>query len=453
MALLLVLPACTGSPGADSEPGAASPPSTSGTASSGPRSSQPLVLAAPAAGPRVRLGVREARRVLAGRGDRWQVVAAPGAANRVGDAVPIASSLPRALSRAADDTLVALPASRVGPAVRPALVGGHDPLREPRRYPLQVSGPGPGTVTELSLVGDLMLTRGVADPAAALAPLAPRLRAADLTVGTLESTLSDSGVAQQGSDSFAAPPAVVPLLEGAGLDALSLANNHVGDYQQAALLETVRRLRGSTMVPFGAGADRAAAARPAVLEVGGVRFGFLGFNAIGETPQATRTGAGALSVRMPPRTGPLRQEDLRFVERRVRRLSRRVDVVVVLPHWGTQYTHGAEPIQRRVARRLAAAGADLVSGGHPHWVQGMELVGDTLVAHSLGNFVFDMDFMVETQQGVILETVWWEDELKGFDLVPYRMDARFAPRRARGAEAREILGDVWRNGYGALAAR
>ena len=59
----------------------------------------------------------------------------------------------------------------------------------------------------------------------------------------------------------------------------------------------------------------------------------------------------------------------------VRRLERRVDAVVVLPHWGEQYTHAAWPVQRLVGRRLVEAGADLVVGGHPHWVQGLDHLG------------------------------------------------------------------------------
>ena len=120
------------------------------------------------------------------------------------------------------------------------------------------------------------------------------------------------------------------------------------------------------------------------LRHGGVSFGFLGFNAIGETPRATPTSPGALSVRMPPRTGPLNSSDLAYAERAVRRLDRRVDVVVVVPHWGTQYTHVAEPVQSLVARRLADAGADLVVGGHPHWTQGLERAGDAVVAALAG---------------------------------------------------------------------
>jgi len=114
-----------------------------------------------------------------------------------------------------------------------------------------------------------------------------------------------------------------------------------------------------------------------------------------------------------------------------------------MPHWGTQYTNVPEPIQRQVARELADAGADLVVGGHPHWVQGASTVGDTLVVHSLGNFVFDMDFMAETMVGVVLETVWWGDRLKAAELVPYRMDASFTPRFVSWREGLPTLRLLW----------
>lgn len=354
----------------------------------------------------------------------------------------------RELLDGSDPEVTVLPASELDATTRPVVVDGVDPVRRPEAYPFQVPGPAPAPVVTLTVVGDVMLTRGVPDAERALAPMARRLGRADLTVGTLESTLSDDGVPQQGGDSFAADPEVVPLLARAGFDAVSVANNHVGDFEVPAMLETVRLLREGDVLPFGAGGDRHAAGRAVVLERDGVRFGFLGFNAIGETPRATPDRPGALSVRMPPRTGPLVGSDLEHVEGLVRRLAREVDVVVVLPHWGTQYTHVAEPIQHRVARRLARAGADLVVGGHPHWVQGLDKVGETVVAHSLGNFVFDMDFMVETQQGVVLETVWWGEELKSIDLVPYRMDADFAPRVVRGDEAAEILSDVFGHSRG-----
>jgi poly-gamma-glutamate synthesis protein (capsule biosynthesis protein) len=107
-----------------------------------------------------------------------------------------------------------------------------------------------------------------------------------------------------------------------------------------------------------------------------------------------------------------------------------------------------EPVQRLVGRRLVGAGADLVVGGHPHWVQGLEVHRGRVIAHSLGNFVFDMDFMTQTQQGVVLEATFWGRRLQALRLVPYRMDASFAPRPAAPAEARDILGDVWSTSTG-----
>ncbi|HET9423436.1 MAG TPA: CapA family protein [Nocardioides sp.] len=313
----------------------------------------------------------------------------------------------------------------------------------PSAPPTTSSSPEPPPRVTLTVVGDLMLVRGVPDAAAALAPLRERLRSADITVGNLESTLSLNGQPTQGGDSFGGTPALLRPLRGAGFDALSLANNHTGDYGSTALVETVRAFDGSGIQGFGAGAHLDEASRPVILEREGVRFAFVGFNAIGETPRATPRDPGALSVRMPPRTGPLVPADLDRVASAVQRAALSADVVVVLPHWGTQYTHTPEPIQSQVAQRLVAAGADLVVGGHPHWVQSAERISGVPVLHSLGNFVFDMDFMTQTMEGVFLETVWRGDELVRTRLVPYRMDpGSFAPREVRGAEAERILSDV-----------
>jgi poly-gamma-glutamate synthesis protein (capsule biosynthesis protein) len=333
-----------------------------------------------------------------------------------------------------------VPLSQVGPTVRVATVAGVDPVRDHE------------SATTLVVTGDVMLVRGVPDPVAALAPMRRLLRGADLTVGNLESTLSTDGAPTQGEDSFGAGPALVPVLRDAGFDALSLANNHTGDYGERALRETVRTLRESRIRPFGAGADLAEAAEPALLSApDGTTYAFLGFNAIGETPTAAGDSPGTLSVRMPPRTGPLVESDVARVEREVRKAGSLADVVVVIPHWGDQYTHTPWPDQRTVSRRLVAAGADLVVGGHPHWVQGVDLVGGVPVLHSLGNFVFDMDFMAETMEGVVLEATFWGPELKAIRLLPYRMDAgSFAPRRVEGAD---ILADVWSTSTGPYAPR
>ena len=392
-----------------------------------------MVVVGPATRPQLDLTRVQARRLISGQAARWQ-------------GLRVVRGLPprRAIGAVEGDprTLAVVPLDAVGPTVVPARVEGVDPIRARQ------------DAVRLVVVGDVMLTRGVPDAAAALAPMSRLLRRADLTVGNLESTLSRRGNPTQGSDSFGGGPGLIRPLRSAGFDALSLANNHSGDYGERALLDSVRALANSSIKSFGAGENTAAASRPAVVERGGVRFGFVGFNAIGETPMAGPETPGAFSLRMPPRTGPLVQADLDRVLRAVRRTARQADVVVVLPHWGTQYTHRPEPVQRRVGRALARAGADLVVGGHPHWVQGVEAVGDVPLLHSLGNFVFDMDFMEQTMEGVALEATFWGERLRAVRLLPYRMDDEtFAPRRVAGATAARILDDVWSTSTGPFAAR
>jgi poly-gamma-glutamate synthesis protein (capsule biosynthesis protein) len=109
-------------------------------------------------------------------------------------------------------------------------------------------------------------------------------------------------------------------------------------------------------------------------------------------------------------------------------------------------------VQRQVARRLAAAGADVVVGGHPHWVQGVEMVDTSFVAYSLGNFVFDMDFSQPTMEGIVLDLTFWDGELMAATPRPVVIGEDFAPRFVGGERGAQILDDVWSNSYGAFSA-
>lgn len=406
---------------------------------------EPLVLAIHATRAAQDIDLATARTLISGHKTAWRGFRLTPVAATTGGAAG-------ALRRVERDTklLAIVPASVVGPSVRAVTVAGVDPLREPVRYPLTTAGQAPaGPVVDLTVGGDVMLGRRVGaaaaragDVSSPLRSIGPRLAAADITVLNLESTLSRAGSAQQGGDSFAAPEGVLAGLRSAGVDVLSLANNHTGDFESDALVETVDRARAAGIQPVGAGRNLAEASRSVMVTRDGVRFGFLAFNAIGETPRATATQPGALSVRMPPRTGPLNSADLRALSRSVETLRRQVDVVVVLPHWGQQYTHKPVPAQRTVAGALLRAGAELVAGGHPHWVQGVDVRGSRLVAHSLGNLVFDMDFSRQTQEGVLLELTYWGSKLKAARLTPYVIGADFTPRLVTGARAERILAAI-----------
>ena len=359
--------------------------------------------------------------------------------------------------RASRDVLGIVPADAVDPRVRVLTVEGGHPLRDPVGYPLRTRSTRPvPEVTSLTAVGDIMLGRRVGDrhranPGAPLKPLAKRLAAAEITVGNFESTLSAAGAPRQGGDSFAASPRVASGLRAAGFDLMSLANNHVGDYGDGALRQTLSRFASAGIKTVGAGRNLAAARRPVIVERDGVRIGFLAIDSIGETPAATRARPGTNRLNMPPRTGPLNRSQLHRISSDVRALSEQVDVAVVLTHWGTQYTHRVQSSQRVAARAFADAGANLVVGGHPHWVQGFEMAGSAVVVHSLGNFVFDMDFQTKTREGIFLEIVLWGDAVKAVEPVPYVIDSDFTPRLIRGGRAQSILNDVWGSSRGPFA--
>lgn len=342
-------------------------------------------------------------------------------------------------------TLTMLVGCTPGPSpVAPADMAPVSPST-PRPSPRPSPMPTP-TITRIAIVGDIMLGRRVGqayanDPTAPFRPFAERLAAADITVGNLESTLSDNGRPTQGGDSFFADPRMLEGLRLAGFDAVSLANNHLGDYGPQAQLDTFAALDRAGIARFGAGPDLTAARAPWVAEHEGIRIAFIGTESIGETPAATGTSPGTNRLNMPPRTGPLDTTALARIEADIRRTKSQANAVIVLPHWGTQYTHQPEPIQREVAARFTDAGADLVIGGHPHWVQGWDLIGDTTVVHSLGNFVFDMQFSRQVQEGVFVELELVDGAVTSIEPVPYVIRDHI-PQPASSESAARILADV-----------
>jgi poly-gamma-glutamate capsule biosynthesis protein CapA/YwtB (metallophosphatase superfamily) len=416
----------------------------------------PLVLAVHPSSPERDLDLAAAEALVAGADDTVRVVAGPQTPAPERLRVESDATALDAIDQV-PNTVAVVPATAMEPRARALTVDGRHPLREPAGYPLRIQGDPPTAVATLSIVGDLMFGRRVGeaiadDPAAPLRPTARRLAGADLTIGTFESTLSRLGPRTQGDDSFSADPAVLEGLTLAGFDLLSLANNHVGDFGRRSLVQTVDRLRAGGFATVGAGADVARAREPAVLEANGLRIGVLAFNAIGETPRARADRPGAVTLAMQPRLGDLDGDDLLAMTAAIDELEQSVDLVLVLPHWGDQYTPVAVRDQRRVGQALVAAGADMVVGSHPHVVQGLDDPGEGLVAYSLGNYVFDMDFSVPTEQGVILEFTLWGGpsgaRVVAADPVPYRIGPDFAPRvlDRESAEAHEILGRIWRNG-------
>ena len=225
---------------------------------------------------------------------------------------------------------------------------------------------------ELLFVGDIMLDRGVEaqikknnDWRWPFLKIVDTLQKADLVFGNLESQISDKGEKIGTIYSFQADPPAIDGLEYAGFDVLSTENNHNLDYGKEALDDSRRRLQIAGI-----------ATTPVTKTIEDTAISFLAYK---------QWGLGeAWKKEVQEATG---------------------DIIVVSIHAGEEYSKEPTIFQKNFAKDAIDAGADLVIGHHPHVTQPVEQYKDGWIAYSLGNFVFDQDFSVETMQGLILKVL------------------------------------------------
>jgi poly-gamma-glutamate synthesis protein (capsule biosynthesis protein) len=237
----------------------------------------------------------------------------------------------------------------------------------------------------LAAVGDVTFGDGVATAIARRGPrwpwlsVAPVLRSADLAIANLEGAVSTRGAPWPGKlYTFRGPPrALRAAASYAGIDVVSLANNHSLDYGRTAFLDTIGHARRFGVRTVGGGSGLDAARRPRIVTRGGLRVAFLGFSDV--RPLGFDAGPGR------PGTVPAFPE---IVRADVRAARRRADVVVAYFHWGVERATVPTWRQRDLAQTALDSGATVVLGAHPHVLQPVERRGRRVVACSLGNFVF-----------------------------------------------------------------
>ncbi len=308
----------------------------------------------------------------------------------------------------------------------------------------------PPKTTRLLFTGDVIPARCVyarqearKDYTHAFAATAEVLRGADLTIGSLDAALSDAGkpFGCVQTLNLIAPARSVEGLVFAGYDLVTVAANHAKDCGESpcggrSLLETIANLRSAGIEAVGGGKDVSEARAPVVLTAGGVRFAFLGYDDIAPYYAAGESTPGTAALDRATLAGDIGAA------------RSAADVVVVLVHWGSEYTPDPTQRQVEVARMAMDAGATLVVGNHPHVVQAVEwrerkptpeVQGTAFTAYALGNFVFDQDWSLETQQGTVLETEFAGERLVSVRLLPVRIVDMHQPTWATPAEGRSIL--------------
>ena len=235
------------------------------------------------------------------------------------------------------------------------------------------------------------------------------LSGADLTLANFENPVVEDAVYHPEAATFTGDLRLMPILEQAGIDGVTLGNNHVLDAGTSGLAETLGHLDRAGIERAGAGMDLAEAREPMIFDLGGTKIGVLSHLSIPgyEWAWATETTPG---------TAPLVEDVLK---EDVERLRQEVDLVVVMPHWGREYLAEPEPGQVELAHAAVDAGADLVVGGHAHWPKGIEVYGGAPIFYGVGNFLLDQSWSEETSTGIFAEITLHKDRIVQVEPVPF----------------------------------
>jgi poly-gamma-glutamate synthesis protein (capsule biosynthesis protein) len=296
----------------------------------------------------------------------------------------------------------------------------------------------PGPLT-LAFAGDVMLgrnvnkvigRRGYAYPWGETLPL---FREADLRFANLECALTARREPWHDGDYkafyFRAEPAVVETLHIAGVDFVSLANNHACDFGADGMLETIGVLDAAGIAHAGAGATLAEAAQPAMLEAGGVRVAVVAFadHPMGWAAGAEQPGCNYTPVSLAP-------DDFAPVERAIRSARSSADLVVFCIHWGPNMRVRPRERFREFARAVIEAGADVFWGHSAHVVQGVEVFRGRPILYDTGDFVDD--YMVDAQLRNDLSAIFFlrvsPPSLDRLELAPVRIgEERVNPATGR----------------------
>jgi poly-gamma-glutamate capsule biosynthesis protein CapA/YwtB (metallophosphatase superfamily) len=243
--------------------------------------------------------------------------------------------------------------------------------------------PAAGNVT-LAFAGDVNFAgrtaRLLSDPVTAFGPIARVLKSADFAAVNLETAVTSRGAPQPKTYHFRTTPVAFTALRDAGVDLVTMANNHALDYGPVGLADTLAAAKAARFPYVGLGTSATAAWAPYVTTIKGMTIAIVGVSQVAELASSwVATGT---------RPGEANAIDLNRTLAAVRAAKRLARIVVVFMHWGTEGEACPDPAQLSLAPKLAAAGASIIIGAHSHMLQGSGWLGHTFVAYGMGNFLW-----------------------------------------------------------------
>lgn len=259
--------------------------------------------------------------------------------------------------------------------------------------------------------------------------LLEQMRNADIFMINNEFTFTSRGTPTVNKKfTFRANPGNVSMYEEMGVDIVSVANNHIYDYGEVSLLDTLDTLEQAEIPYVGAGRNLQEAMTPVYYIANGMKIAFVSAtqierNSVPDTKEATQDSAGVLRCMNP--------DNLLLVIEEAKKNS---DYVILYIHWGTESQEAIDWLQEQQAPIYAQAGVDLIIGDHPHCLQKMDSVEGVPVIYSLGNFWFNS----RTQNSCVVKVALRAGEIESFQFIPCRQsDCRTA--LLTGQEKTEVL--------------
>ncbi|MEV0430090.1 CapA family protein [Micromonospora sp. NPDC050495] len=293
--------------------------------------------------------------------------------------------------------------------------------------------PGAAAEVRLTFAGDVHFTgrtrRLLDDPQTAFGSIASALRDADLTLVNLETAVTDRGTPEPKTYHFRAPKTAFAALRAAGVDAVSIANNHILDYGRQGLSDTLDAAAEADYPVFGAGRDADAAYAPWLTTVRGLRIAVLGMSQVHDLAgswRATDTRSGVAMAFDPARATAA-----------VRAARKQADLVIVFMHWGIEGNSCPSAEMKTFAGTLSGSGADIVVGTHAHTLLADGWLGPTYVHYGLGNFLW-YGTSHSTDSGVLNLVVRGRTVVDS-QFVPATVSGSGQPVPATGAGRQRIL--------------
>ncbi|MGO4886238.1 CapA family protein [Anaerobacillus sp. MEB173] len=241
----------------------------------------------------------------------------------------------------------------------------------------------------------------------------PYLEESDIAMVNLETAVSEKGVASNKSYAFQSHPNLIKGMKWAGVDLVTVANNHSLDYGIEAFTDTLHHLTEEGIVYVGGGMNEAEAYRAKQVTVRGKTISFLGFSSV---LPAVSWYAGE---NQPGLASGYQVERVYDVASQAVHAS---DITIVYMHWGEELADYPRTSDREMAHTLIDLGVDLVIGAHPHVLQGLEYYNGKLIAYSLGNFIFTTSSVETARQSAVLQVAIDEEGAQSAKVYPMTID-------------------------------